>query len=305
MPRLEHLLDVHSFFSFGAGASSPSRLVEQAKLMGYRHLALTDVGGVYGAVELHQAARRHGIAVSTGATAIVETELGRYPVPLIAENRAGYARICELMTIQHGGVEIPGRRGGSGANSSNGGDPRSPTGTGGGSRDADGGFVTIPMLEAHAEGVHALSGGRDGFLTRLLTARRYREARQLLETFKGIFPQRFWLQLYAARHPGDRKRAAYLRRLARDAHLPAVAAPEVRYATPELMPLYDALVCGRLGITVDTRTRSARRTTCRRSPTPSSASSGASARSRCCCPTCSRTPRCSPSAPPSSCCPTG
>ncbi|MEX2501555.1 MAG: DNA polymerase III subunit alpha, partial [Trueperaceae bacterium] len=38
---------------------------------------------------------------------------------------------------------------------------------------------------------------------------------------------------------------------ARRWRLPLVAAPEVRYATPDLHPLHDALVCARLGITVD------------------------------------------------------
>src|SRR5699024_5783317 len=41
-----------------------------------------------------------------------------------------------------------------------------------------------------------------------------------------------------------------LTKLANTHELPYVAAPEVRYATPETYQLYDALLCGRLGITV-------------------------------------------------------
>lgn len=85
--RLEALLNVHSFFSFGAGASSPKRLAEQAAALGYQHVALTDSNGVYGAVELHQAARKHGIKAIIGATLNLQHDGKAYPVVLLAGSR--------------------------------------------------------------------------------------------------------------------------------------------------------------------------------------------------------------------------
>jgi error-prone DNA polymerase len=55
--RLSVLLDCHSYFSFGQGASSPTRLVERAAELGYTALALVDENGVYGAVEAQRAGK--------------------------------------------------------------------------------------------------------------------------------------------------------------------------------------------------------------------------------------------------------
>jgi error-prone DNA polymerase len=216
-PRLRDLLHVHSFFSFGRGASSPRRLVERAAELGYESVALTDHGGVYGAVELHQAARAHGVRAIVGATVAVRDGDDVHPLPLLAGSRRGYATLNELLTLAH----------------------------------ERGGEVTLPILEAHATDLHALSGGRAGFPTTLLVRRRFADLDRLLERFAALFPDRFWVQLYHGAHPADLRRGRYLRRLAQRARLPAVAAPEVRYATPDLYPLYDALTCARLGITVD------------------------------------------------------
>ena len=214
---LRHLLHVHSFFSFGRGVSSPTRLVERAAERGYEAIALTDLNGVYGAVELHQAARKHGIDALIGATVQLHHDGDRFHLPLLTASRRGYETLNELLTIAH-------------------------------EHDGD---VTLAMLEAHATDLHALSGGRDGVPTKLLTQRRFHALDRLLDQLAAIYPDRFWIQLYYGAHPGDRRRARYLRNLAQRRHLPAIAAPEIRMATPDLYPLLDALTCARLGITVD------------------------------------------------------
>ena len=216
--RLTALLNSHSFFSFGSAASSPSRLVERAAELGYRHLALTDRLGVYGAAELFRAARRHDVNALIGATVPLEVEGERYPLVLLAGSRRGYRTLNSLLNAAHA---------------------EEPKG------------VTLPMLSAHPSDLHVLTGGRKGFPTRLLGQRRVRQAERLLAILKEIFHDRLWVQLYFDHYPRDAQRARALRAFARAQRLPVVAAPEVRYATPDLYPLYDALVCARLGITVD------------------------------------------------------
>lgn len=214
---LRHLLDVHSYFDFGRGVSSPTRLVERAAELGYESVALVDRNGVYGAVELHRAAKKHGLRALIGATVLLRQGPDVWPLPLLAASRRGYATLSELLTIAH----------------------------------EQGGEVSLAMLETHASDLHALSGGRDGAPSRLLAARRFRELEVLLDALGAIYPDRLWIQLYDGAHPHDRRRARYLRQLARNRRLPAVAAPDVRYTHAELHPLHDALVCARLGITVD------------------------------------------------------
>jgi error-prone DNA polymerase len=216
--RLSALLNVHSFFSFGAGVSSPTALVKRAAELGYTHIALTDDLGVYGAAELHVAARSFGVVPLVGATVPLEVAGTPYPVLLLAESLAGYETLNCLVTLLHASEEP----------------------------------VTLPVLAAHAESLHLLTGGRRGFPTQLLGANRRSVAEQTLCDLKGIFSGRLWVQLYFDAYPWDLRRARLLRELAHAMKLPAVAALEVRYAVPELYPLYDALVCARLGITVDT-----------------------------------------------------
>lgn len=66
--RLAALLDTHSYFSLGRGVSSPRVLLETARRLGYRHLALTDNLSTAGAVELHRAAEGTGVSPVVGAT---------------------------------------------------------------------------------------------------------------------------------------------------------------------------------------------------------------------------------------------
>lgn len=216
---LKVLLDCHSYFSFGRGVSSPTRLVERAAELGYTALALVDDNGVYGAVEAQRAGKKYGVKVLVGATVTLTAEGEGYPLVLVAQNRSGYEVLCDLLTAVHAAEDKQ---------------------------------VTLPMLLAHTQGLICLTGGRQGFPTRLLTQRKIVQAETLLETLKGAFPERLYLQLYFGGYPDDLVRARKLRDFARcpNRGVPVVSAPEVRYATPDLHPLYDTLVCARLGITV-------------------------------------------------------
>lgn len=215
--RLTALLDCHSYFSFGVGASSPTRLVERAAELGYSALALVDDNGVYGAVEAQRAGKRCGVKVLVGATVQLKTDIGVYSLSLIAQNRDGYEVLCNLLTAVHA---------------------------------ADDKHVPLPVLLAHTHNLICTTGGRGGFPTRLLSERKIVQAETLLTTLKGAFPERLFVQLYHGGYPGDLVRARKLRDFARGQGAPVVSAPEVRYATPELHPLYDTLVCARLGVTV-------------------------------------------------------
>ncbi len=65
--RLSALLNVHSYYSFGAGTASPTTLVKRAAALGYQYVALTDDLNVSGVVELFQAAAEQQFAASADA----------------------------------------------------------------------------------------------------------------------------------------------------------------------------------------------------------------------------------------------
>jgi DNA polymerase III alpha subunit len=72
------------------GTAPVEGLVERAAAYGLPALALTDTGGLYGAVPFYQAARAAGIKP------IIGVNLDR--AVLLARDREGYAQLCRLVT---------------------------------------------------------------------------------------------------------------------------------------------------------------------------------------------------------------
>ncbi|WP_018872478.1 error-prone DNA polymerase [Thioalkalivibrio sp. ALJ16] len=84
-----------SNFSFLRGSSHPEELVEQARALGYRALALTDMASLAGAVRAHTAAKACGLHLILGAR--LELEDGP-ALTLLVRNRTGYQGLCRLIT---------------------------------------------------------------------------------------------------------------------------------------------------------------------------------------------------------------
>ena len=129
-------LTVKTNFSFLEGASHPDELVEQAASLGLPAIGLCDRNGVHGVVRAHVAAKRVGLRVLFGAELTIgehgwllretkpksksktktksetsgraepalpilpPTPTGR--ISVLAETRAGWARLCRLLSIAHG-----------------------------------------------------------------------------------------------------------------------------------------------------------------------------------------------------------
>ncbi|WP_313460220.1 error-prone DNA polymerase [Stenotrophomonas sp.] len=84
-----------SAFSFQRGASIADELFERAKEQGYRALAITDECSLAGIVRAWQAAKKHELALITGA----EFQIENGPkVVLLCTDLAAYAALCQLIT---------------------------------------------------------------------------------------------------------------------------------------------------------------------------------------------------------------
>lgn len=84
------MICVRSWYSFLRGTSSPSALVDRAKELGVRALALVDDEGLYGAVEFWKRCRAVGIHPVLGA------RVGG--VLFLVRNRTGYGNLCRIIT---------------------------------------------------------------------------------------------------------------------------------------------------------------------------------------------------------------
>ncbi len=210
-------LQVKSFYAFGLGASHTHELLAQAKEYGYTSLALTDTN-LCGALEFARLADSLGIRPITGGEL---TLLDGSRLTLLAKTRRGYSNISRLFTL------------------ANAVDRRKPR-------------LDPAHLPAHAEGVILLTGGRDGYLSRLALAGRQQKAEALLQEYAAWYgPNSVYVALQQNFLQGDTMRNRKLANIAHDAGIPLVAANDVHYHAPERYRLQNALVAVRLNTTID------------------------------------------------------
>ncbi|MFT4024912.1 MAG: error-prone DNA polymerase, partial [Flavihumibacter sp.] len=88
-------LQVTSNFSFLRGASHPEELVETAAALGYKALAITDRNSLAGIVRAHTAAKKNGLRLLPACRLDLQDAPSLLAYPM---NKAGYARLCGLLT---------------------------------------------------------------------------------------------------------------------------------------------------------------------------------------------------------------
>lgn len=207
-------LNVHSWYSFLEGASSPADLAAAASLLQQPALALTDTHSIAGAVQFARACKAHSIKPIFGATLWVDG----YPLVLLAAHREGYATLCDLLTLAHRNQEDVG--------------------------------LSSDELRERTTGLLCLTGARFGCLSQLVQRQQYREANDWLLKLSELFPLRVYVELCHHERPDDSLINQTLREAARKNGLYCVATNAVRHAHPNDYALHDALTCARFGLTM-------------------------------------------------------
>lgn len=98
MTRLPSYFELHckSNFSFLEGASHGHELVEQAQLLGYHGLAITDRDTLCGIVRVHTAAKDAGLPFIVGCEL---NPIDGPPLVVWPRNRKGYGQLCRLLSV--------------------------------------------------------------------------------------------------------------------------------------------------------------------------------------------------------------
>jgi len=215
-------------FSFLEGASHAEELIEQAQLLEYHALAVTDRNSLAGVVRAHLAAKEAKLPLLIGAE-ITPTDAP--PVVLWATDRASYGRLCRLLT--RGRQQVPKGQ-------------------------------CALLLEGIAEFAAGLIAGVVGRDDENAEAERQKGTEQIislhspslplssayLSRYREVFAERCYLLAELARGADDRARLARLQRISRAARVPLVAAGDVHYHVPGRMVLHDVLTAIRHGTTV-------------------------------------------------------
>lgn len=103
-------LHTHSEYSLLDGLSRIPDLVSRAQEMGQTALAITDHGNMYGAIQFYEEARKHDIKPILGIEAYVAkgsrhsrsaNDRSQHHLTLLAANEVGYRNLLKLSTASH------------------------------------------------------------------------------------------------------------------------------------------------------------------------------------------------------------
>ena len=222
-------LHTHSHYSLLDGLAKIDELVDRAKELGMKAIALTDHGNLYGAVEFYKKATKAEIKPIFGVEAYVaprsrlekQTKIDDkyFHLTLLAENQTGWQNLIKLVTKAH--LE---------------------------------GFYYRPridkeILREYHEGLIGLSGCLSGEISRLLLWGQPEEAEQTLKEYLEIFGrENFFLEIW--HHPNIPeavKVRAELIKLSKKTGVPLVATQDIHYLKTEDAEYHDIFLAIQTG----------------------------------------------------------
>jgi len=210
-----------SAYTLLEGAIAPKQLAGRAKDLGFPAAALTDRNGLYAAMSFSDAAAKAGVQPIIGATLAVarpdrpdNAPLALDWLVLLAQDEAGYANLCELVSQAH--VERP--------------------------ETADA-HVEFAAVERHAEGLICLTASGEGALARLIAEDQPDAAAAYLARLEALFDGRLYIELSRTGDAVMDRAEDALIDLAYARDLPLVATNPACYADQDFHGAHDVLLC--------------------------------------------------------------
>lgn len=235
-------LHVHTEYSLLDGFSRVKKLVAQAKVGGMQHLAITDHGTMYGAVEFYKACKAGGINPVIGIEAYLTEDMHdhskRYSddyhhLLLLAKNNTGYYNLLKLTTIANTeGWHLR---------------PR----------------IDKRALEQYAEGLFVTSTCLSGEIPKMLLAEQREQAYKTARWYQDVFGEgNFYLEIqehHGIFEDGKPSPQGQLNQLLfdmhRDLHIPMVVTNDLHYVEGDDAGSHDILLCVQTGKQRDTAKR--------------------------------------------------
>lgn len=228
-------LHIHSEYSLLESSCRIEELVQCAKELGYKALAITDKSNMYGALKFYTACLKAGIQPIIGLEAEIGTQhqntkekiRSSHKILLYAINNEGYENLLKLTTLmqtkQEGEV--------------------SP--------------LTHTEISKHAAGLIAISSGSEGEIQKYLVYENHEDGKlnRLLEFYMHWFPDRFYLGLEDHNTGLEKTVNMQLQSLSRKFHIPLVCMHETYYVKKEDADAHDILLCIKQGEKINNRDR--------------------------------------------------
>ena len=216
-------LHVHTEYSMLDGLSRLDALVHRAKELGMDSLAITDHGGMYGAIDFYQIATKAGVKPIIGCEMYVapgsrhdrnSNNKSPYHMTVLAQNERGYDNLVKLVTKSN--LE---------------------------------GFYYKPridreILAMHNEGLVVLTGCPSGELPKAITRGDMDGARAAASWYKELLGERYFLELMSHGDVPELPRINEgLMQLHKELDIPVVATNDSHYTHKHDAPLQDILIC--------------------------------------------------------------
>ncbi len=222
-------LHVHTEYSLLDGFSRIKKLVGQAKGLGMQHLAITDHGTMYGAIEFYKECKAQGINPVLGVEAYLTEDISdksrRFKedythLLILAQNNTGYRNLMKLTTIANTeGVHTN--------------KPR----------------IDRKLLEQYGEGLIATSSCLGGEIPQMLLKGDKEGARKAICYYRDLFgPENYYLEIQSHEgYPEQEPVNLALYELHRELGVPIVATNDLHYVSSEDAASHDVLLCVQTG----------------------------------------------------------
>ena len=210
-------LRVHSEYSLSDGMVRIKPLIAHCLEQSIPAIAVTDRNNLFALIKFYNAAQGSGVKPIVASDVWVVGDHSNEeaaPLVLIARNDQGYRNLCELISRSYGEGQSMGVA-----------------------------CLKRSWIEAQADGLIALSGGRDGDVGRALLAGNVDEARRRAERWQAIFPDAFYLELHRTGRDNEEDYNTLAVNLAIELELPVVATNDVRFLTREEFEAHEVRVC--------------------------------------------------------------
>ncbi len=226
-------LHLHTEYSLLDGATRIGELIDETVKRGYKAVAITDHGNMYGALQLYEGCLKAGIKPIIGCEFYIchdrfnKTGKGDFGhIILIAKNNEGYQNLLKLSGIasKEGFYYKP--------------------------------RIDYKALKEHANGIICLSACLAGHIPQLILQDRYEDAKKFALELKSYFADGdFYLEIQNHGIPEQIKVLNALDRMSKETGIELVATNDVHYLRKEDAEVQDILLCVQMGKTIDDPTR--------------------------------------------------
>lgn len=221
-------LHLHTEFSLLDGLARINKLVDIVKERGWKAVAITDHGNMYGAIKFFEACVMNGIKPIIGEEFYICHDMKSRSnredtghLILLAKNNTGYQNLLKLSSYAFlDGMYYK---------------PR----------------IDYKLLEKHSEGLICLSACLAGHIPQLILKRQFDEADKLALWYKNLFGDDFYLEIQNHNIPEEKEVLLGLTEMSERLNIPMVATNDVHYLNKEDHDLQDVLMCVQMGKTFD------------------------------------------------------